>query len=239
MVCLPGNQHLLKETVRRSEANSKHAAAYLDLALKYSRELASHCQFMLATAAAGSISTNGVDIGDDVDLNLIVEDGTKYVAYLASLLLGLKYSLRYGEILGNGGLKKLICVNVIWTISDTSPFLRQDDSLAFELMLSEPLLGSDEFRRVLDRNEWVREAFPQAYRDGGEELPRPQPSAVGRALGAFLAHPCLRAVADKACRFIAWSVYTIYHWIRRNDREARARLELVKRLKYPYEVFQD
>jgi len=239
MVCLAGSQDLLEDTIRRSEANSKYAAVYQELAIKYSRELASHCPFLLAAAAAGSMTTNGVDIGDDVDLNLLVEDGTKYVTYLASLLLGLKYSLRYGEALGNGGLRKLICVNVVWTRSDTRPFIRQDDSLAFELMLSEPLVGSDEFRRVLERNRWVERAFPQAFRDRGEGQSHPPPSVIGRALVTVLANPRLRAVADKACRLVAWSIYAAYHWIRRNDGEAKARLELVKRVKYPYEVFQD
>lgn len=240
VVCLPGGEHLLNRTSERLEANSKFGRGYLDLAKRFTEELASDCPFLLVSAVAGSISSNGVNIGDDLDFNLIVEDETKYLTYLCAVLLGLKYSLRHGETFGNGGgMRKLICINVVWTQSETDPFARRDDALAFELLLSRPLIGSDEFRRVLDRNEWVKSAFPQAFSTNFEPLARPPLSLIGRANALLTANHNLRRLANRVARMVARVIYSVYHWTQRKDSEAVARLELIKRVKYPYEVFQD
>lgn len=240
IVCLPGGEHLIENTNKRRDANSKFGGEYLDLAMKFTKELASHCPFVLTAAAAGSVSSNGVNIGDDLDFNLIVEDGTKYITYLSAILLGLKYSLRHGEAFGNGGgMRKLICVNVVWTRSDTSPFIRLDDSLAFELMLSRPLIGLDEFRKTLDRNQWAKGAFPQAFSNHHEPISRPPPSLIGRVNAFLTANPYLRQLTDRFARIVSHAIYVIYHWTQKKDGEAVARLELMRKVKYPYEVFQD
>ena len=239
IVCLPGGQDFLESTRRRREANSKFSDGYLVLAGEFTRELVSDCPFVLAAAAAGSVSSNGVDIGDDVDLNLIVEDGTKYITYLTAIILGMKYSLRHGEAFGNGGIRKLICINVVWTESDTSPFVRQDDSLAFELMLSKPLIGRDAFRSMLERNGWVKDAFPQAFTMDGEAVERPPPGLIGKVNATLTAQPALRQLVDRLARIASRIIYAAYHWARKGDGEAAGRLELVKKVKYPYEVFQD
>lgn len=43
IVCLPGGEHLIENTNKRRDANSKFGGEYLDLAMKFTKELASHC----------------------------------------------------------------------------------------------------------------------------------------------------------------------------------------------------
>ena len=123
---------------------------------------------MEAIALTGSVASGGYRPGDDVDFDLFVRTGTKYICYLAATLVGLKYSWRYrstdlDSLHRTPVLPKITCINVVWPTDQTRPFVRQDAALAFELRRCEPLIGWARFRKVLDDNPWIRGYFPQTY----------------------------------------------------------------------------
>src|SRR5205807_6401717 len=56
---------------------------------------------------------------------------------------------------------RLMTANLILERSQLFPLARQDESMAFELLMSEPVYGVDVFREAIDRNPVLVEHFPQ------------------------------------------------------------------------------
>ena len=199
---------------------------------------------MEAIALTGSVASGGYRPGDDVDFDLFVRTGTKYICYLAATLVGLKYSWRYrstdlDSLHRTPVLPKITCINVVWPTDQTRPFVRQDAALAFELRRCEPLIGWERFRKVLDDNPWIRGYFPQTYDKVAVDR-------VDRARGAwagFLSwmgrRPGLLRATETACRRVGWVLYHLTQAFRERDPRAREHMAFLRRVKYPYEVFQD
>jgi len=242
---LAGREELIEKCLVRRRSNGGLAALYFDLAEDFARDLLRHSPFVRAIAVCGSTASGGIEAGDDIDFNLFAEDGTKYIVYLSALLLGMKYSLLHGRRFRRGVsflgvVPKVTCVNVVWTESDARPFARQDDLLAFELLRSVPIAGTAHYARTLESNRWLRVHFPQIFsRVFADRVVPPPPSLLAKAVRGIARSPRGRRILDRLCRGIARAIHRVVRLTRERDPEAMARHAFLRRVKFPYDVFQD
>jgi len=214
------------------------------VAENFARDLASVCPFLQCIALSGSVASGGYDVGDDIDFDLFVRSDTKYLCYLLSILIGLKYSWRYRNAKGAGlrtiaGLPKVTCINVVWTEDQTKPFVRQDAAMAFELLHCQPLMGAGVFSQVIRNNNWLENYFPQLFGRSWADTVHPRNSKLGRLLGKLERRPRALRWLDWSCRAVAWLIYSLAQTLWGRTQTTRARMSFLKRVKYPYEVFQD
>jgi len=242
---LSGREDLIEKGLSRRRSNNGLASLYFGIAEDFARDLLRHSPFVRAIAVCGSTASGGLEAGDDVDFNLFAEDGTKYIVYLMAVLLGVKYSLLNRRRFGRGTsllgiLRKVTCVNVVFMESHARPFVRQDAFLAFELLRSIPIAGTMDFARTLESNPWLRIHFPQIFNRVFADRVGPQPhSLLGKVQRGIAASPRGRRLLDGACRRIAAAIHRVVRLARERDPEAMARLAFLRRVKFPYDVFQD
>lgn len=243
-VALAASEALLERSRTRSSRNQVLNGGARSLARGFAQELARICPFVECVALSGSVASGGYVDGDDVDFDLFVEDGTKYTVYLIANLIGLRYSLRYRKRQADPDhrvlfLPKIICINVVWQHQETNPFRRQDAGLAFELLRCEPLLGARRFADVLSDNSWIDEFLPQARTRRWAPDLFPESGRTARLLSRVYAHPWARRLLERLSRAASYAMYRAVQQVRRPDARARERMEFLRRMKYPYEVFQD
>jgi len=243
-VYLSGFEDLVDKSKHRAESHRALNGHARTLAEQFAVDLASLCPYVNCIALSGSVASGGYAIGDDIDFDLFVRTDTKYVCYLVSILLGIKYSWRHRHF-GGGNLRRLVgfpkvtCINVVWAENETRPFVRQDVALAFELLHCEPLVGASEFARTIAANGWLRSFFPQLFhRRMVDSLPR-RDTNLGRLFDGVQRHAVMLRWVNRFCRLTAWLGYTFVQGLWGRDPGARARMEFLRRVKYPYEVFQD
>lgn len=243
-VVLRGWERLIGPSRRRVDTHRRLNARVRETARAFATDLARFCPFVEAIALSGSVASGGYEEGDDIDFDLFVEAGTKYTCYLLATLIGLKYAWKHRGVEMNEFhrtplLPKITCVNVVWPADETRPFVRQDENVAFELLRCQPLVGAHRFHEVIRDNPWLREYFPQL-----DERIWLDPVSVASSplagLAAFLRrHPRLLRIVERSSRSLSWIMYRTVQSYRGRDPEARARMDFLRRVKYPYEVFQD
>ncbi len=243
-ISLRGWEHLIDVSRRRVQANELGNDEARALALEIGRDLAAVCPFVDVIALTGSVASGGYLPGDDIDFDLFVRSGTKYIAYLGATLVGLKYSWRYRHrvqdpVHRTPFLPKVMCMNVVWPADQTRPFVRRDAALAFELHRCIPLLGNARFSAVLADNPWIREYFPQAFMKVGIDRVERSRSAWSEFLEWVARRPRLLRIVEGMSRRVAWVFYHLTQTSRARDPRARERMAFLRRVKYPYEVFQD
>lgn len=243
-VVLSGHSDLLGKSAERRRSHTALNGRYLPIAEAFARDLVARCPFVKAVTVSGSLASEGLGEGDDIDFNLFAETDTKYIVYIQAILLGIRISfgLRKAGIGDRGSpfLRKIACVNVVWTEDQVSPFRRQDRYLAFELLRSFPVYGASYYAWVLASNPWLREHFPQIHeRALTDRVGARMPMAGSRVLAALGGRRAPRRILDRVCRSIAWLLYAAVQAARFRDRNARERSAFLRRVKFPYEVFQD
>lgn len=242
--CLRGSESLLQKSKDRIEANRRMAEEAWGIARDYARDLVRTCPFVESVALSGSLASGGYSPKDDIDFDLIVQPGAKYIAYLVAHLVGLKYSFRFrhrrlDDFHHTPLFPKITCINVVWTQDQIRPFVRRDENMAFELFRCVPILGIPAFEEALRENGWVREYFPQAFdRIFPEETLRKR-SLVGHILAGVGRSPKMLAFVERLSRRIGWRLYNGVQSSRKRNPAAVARMAFLRRAKYPYEVFQD
>ncbi len=241
---LAGNEPLIRKSQERTRSHRALNGEGQRIAAEFARDLVRLCPFAECVALTGSLASGGYRTGDDIDFDLFVRSGTKYTSYLVANLLGLRYAWTYRhraskEVLRTPLLPKITCINVVWPDDETSPFVRQDEGLAFELFRCRPLYGSHRFRTVLEDNAWIRDYFPQMYERVWADEVREEPHPVGRFLATFARWPRALRALEFLSRRLSWVLYRFVQGSRRGDPEARARMEFLRRVKYPYEAFQE
>ncbi len=235
----------MTKTERRVRAHSTLEGAHLRVAQECTRDLLRWCPYVQCVALTGSLASGGFQDGDDIDFDLFVEDGTKYICYLMGTLLGLRYAWRFRNRNlhphhATPFLPKITCLNVVWSESETRPFARRDVAMAYELLRCLPLGGAERFREVLRDNRWLEEHFPQLYEQKWSRLGGlGDRNPVGRFMAALRRFPRALCVLEAASRRGAWGLYRLVQWTRRNDSEAVRRMAFLRDVKYPYEAFQD
>jgi hypothetical protein len=150
----------------RVEANGRFQDAYRRIAEDYTADLVGLCPWVRCVMLVGSVATGGLCQGDDLDLNVVVDDGRKYTTLAMSTLLNRRYALRHGIEIGFEPtppyrLPMFMCLNIIWEDREAHPFRRQDAQMAYELASADVLHGHDYFEGMLRSNRWVMDHFPQ------------------------------------------------------------------------------
>jgi hypothetical protein len=221
----------------RAAAHPADAPRYLRMTAHFVRRLVVIAPFIRSVSIAGSLASGGFRDSDDVDLNLIVDDGHRHLAYVAVNLLGLLHAMGHrskpvDDLTRRPLAPRLMTANLILERSQCHPLARQDEDMAFELLMSQPLFGLDVFNSVVDANPGLLDHFPQlGYKSqepafDSEQRPR---------LPAWL----FPAALDGTARRIGSGAWRYMQWTRRNKPEALARVSFVRATMRPYTLFED
>ncbi len=219
----------------RAATHISDAPHYLDMTLSFVRALVAFAPFIRSVSIAGSLASGGFRASDDVDLNLIVDDGRRHLAYVAVNVLGLMHALRHrakpvDDLTRRPLAPRLMTANLILERSQCHPLERQDEDMAFEMLVSQPVFGLDVFDEVVDANPELLDHFPQlAYRSPAVLI-----DATPR-LPAWL----FPAALDGAAHVIGGAAWRYMQWTRRNRPDALARVAFVRATMRPYTLFDE
>lgn len=219
---------------QRALAHQEDAAAYVAMTLDFVRTLVAVAPFVRGVCIAGSLASGGFRASDDVDLNLIVDDGHRHLAYVVVNVLGLLHAMRHrskpvDDLTRRPIAPRLMTANLILERSQCMPLARQDEDMAFELLVGETVFGLDAIRDIVEANEPLLEHFPQLATKKSplliESPLRPAPSWI---------YP---AVLDRPAKWLGATAWRYMQWTRRNRPEALARVAYVRATMRPYALF--
>ncbi len=219
----------------RAIDHATDAPLYLAMTLRFVSTLVAFAPFIRSVSIAGSLASGGFRASDDVDLNLIVDDGHRHLAYVAVNFLGLLHAFRHrakpvDDLTRRPIAPRLMTANLILERSQCHPLARQDEDMAFELLMSQPVYGVDVFEQAVDANPELLDHFPQlGY--GSRALIVDSPShsrAPGWLFPAWL---------DGAARRVGNAAWRYMQWTRRNKPDALARVAYVRATMRPYTLF--
>ena len=218
----------------RADSHSNDSAAYIPMTLEFVRALVTLAPFVRSVSIAGSLASGGFRESDDVDLNLIVDDGHRHLAYVIVNLLGLVHAARHrskpvDDLTRRPLAPRLMTANLILERSQCLPLVRQDEDMAFELVVAEPVFGTDVLRELVEANEPLLEHFPQlAHKQAPLLIDAPQHRAPESLYPAFL---------DKPAELLGSAAWRCMQWTRRNRPQALARVAYVRATMRPYPLF--
>lgn len=218
----------------RATAHESEAAPYLAMSLAFVGKLVMVAPFIRSVSIAGSLASGGFKSSDDVDLNLIVDDGHRHLAYVMVNALGILHAIRHrgkpvDDLTRRPVAPRLMTANLILERSQCFPLQRQDEDMAFELLVSEPVFGADLTAEVIEANPSLLEHFPQlAGKAAPLALPTPR-----RTLPAAL-YP--RAL-DGAARLVGLTAWRYMQWTRRHHPAALAHVAYIRATMRPYTLF--
>jgi hypothetical protein len=217
----------------RAIAHDSEAGRYLEMTVRFVRALVRVAPFIRSVSIAGSLATGGFRSSDDVDLNLIVDDGHRHLAYVAVNLLGLVHALGHrakpvDDLTRRPLAPRLMTANLILERSQCRPLARQDEDMAFELMVAEPVFGLDVINEVIDANPVLLDHFPQLA---------DKPAALLIDAPARRRSPRSLRWLDGPARLVGESAWRYMQWTRRNRPDALARVAFVRATMRPYTLF--
>jgi len=223
------------DIAERAAQHPAAAARHLPEALRFTRRLVAACPFVLSVSIAGSLASGGFRASDDVDLDLVVEDGYRHIAYVMLNLLGFLHALGHrrkpvDRHTARPLAPRFMTANLILERSECFPLARVDEDMAYELLRSEPVFGEAFLRHVIACNPPLLEVFPQLGRKRGAH-----PLAAGRRLPRRL----FPRILDRPARCLGASAWRFMRWTRRHDPEALARVTFVRETMRPYTLFPE
>jgi hypothetical protein len=165
-IATKGHLHLDK-CQQRQQSNNNLQLCYQPIATKFIKEYTHLCPWVSCMMISGSMASEGLGEGDDIDFDLIVPTGFKYTSYLLALFLSFKYSILYGTQFWR---RYVICISVIWETQQVLPFQRNDGQLAFELLNAKVVYNPAFFTHLIKKNEWLKNYFPQMYHQPTQEI---------------------------------------------------------------------
>jgi hypothetical protein len=235
LVLSPGLAGSADRISRRAAAHTENASRCLPVTLGFVGTLVRLCPYVLSVSIAGSLASGGYLASDDVDLNLIVEDGRRHLAYVAVNLLGIAHALRHrGKPVDTHTRRpvapRFMTANLIMERSQCFPLDRQDEDMAYEFMASMPVAGIALWRQVVATNPGLSEHFPQLEERRFPWLLRERPVLPGWLFPAALDAPA-EALGRAAWRYMQWT--------RRRRPEALARVAFVRSTMRPYALFDE
>lgn len=221
--------------LRRAEAHEANVACCLAVAMRFVRTLVRLSPYVLSVSLAGSLASGGYLVTDDVDLNLIVEDGYRHVAYVVLNLLGLVHALRHrGKPVDTHTRRPLaprfMTANLILERSQCFPLARQDEDMAYEFLASQPVYGIALWCEAVATNPGLCVHFPQLEDRRFRTVVRDRP-----ALPRWL----FPAALDAPARSLGHTAWRYMQWTRRKRPEALARVAFVRQTMHPYALFGD
>ena len=218
----------------RAQGHSADAGAYLEMTARFVRALVALAPFIRSVSIAGSLASGGFRASDDVDLNLIVDDGHRHLAYVAVNVLGLVHALAHrakpvDDLTRRPLAPRLMTANLILERSQCLPLQRQDENMAFELLMAEPLFGIDPIDELIAANPALVEHFHQLADKPAALLIEPPAHRLPSALFPGFLDGAARALGERAWRYMQWT--------RRHHPEALERVTYVRSTMRPYTLF--
>jgi len=234
LVVSPGLVPSAARISRRAARHAEAAAAYLPETYRFVRRLVALCPYVLSVCIAGSLASGGFRETDDVDLNLVVEDGRRHLAYVAVNVLAYLHAMRFrskpvDQCTRRPLAPRLMTLNLVLERSQCFPLVRQDEAMAFELLQSVPVFGTGFLRQVLAANPGLSSAFPQLL-----DLAAPVEVLPRRRLPTAL----FPAALDRPARVLGRCAWRYMQWTRRRSPEALARVAFVRETMRPYTLFE-
>jgi hypothetical protein len=217
----------------RASGHLAESTGYVALTRRFVRTLVAVAPFVQSVSIAGSLASGGFRASDDIDLNLIVDDGRRHLAYVVVNALGLVHALRHrdkpvDDLTRRPIAPRLMTVNLVLERSQCHPLQRDDEHMAFEFLVAEPIFGLDVVDAVLRANPMLLKHFPQL-------LHRPAPFLI--AAPRRLPKVLYPALLDGPARALGHSAWRCMQWTRRHRPEALARVEFVRSTMRPYTLF--
>jgi hypothetical protein len=221
----------------RASGHSAHAREYIAMTQRFVGALVACAPFIRSVWIAGSLASGGFRESDDVDLNLVVDDGHRHLAYVAVNVLGVLHAIGHrskpvDDLTRRPVAPRLMTANLILERSQLAPLARQDEGMAFELMVSEPVYGVEVFREIVDRNPALLDHFPQL---AGKRAPL----AIEPAPRPHAPRWLYPAAMDGAARAVGQAAWRYMQWTRRHRPDALARVAFVRETMRPYTLFDD
>jgi hypothetical protein len=218
----------------RAAAHDAEADRFLHMTRRFARTLVALAPFVRSVSVAGSLASGGFRASDDVDLNLIVDDGHRHLAYVTVNLLGLLHALAHrskpvDDLTRRPLAPRLMTANLILEVSQCHPLERQDEDMAYELLVAEPLFGLDVIKQVLDANPALLDHFPQLAFKPASMLIDPPSRRLPTVLFPTRFDGAARRLGEAAWRYMQWT--------RRHRPEALARVAFVRATMRPYTLF--
>jgi hypothetical protein len=223
-----------QEIRSRAICHDADAQQYIRMALRFVRTLVAVAPFIRSVSIAGSLASGGFRASDDVDLNLIVDDGHRHLAYVAVNALGLLHALAHrakpvDDLTRRPLAPRLMTANLILERSQCLPLERQDADMAFELLMAEPVFGADAIDEVVHANPGLLEHFPQLSDKPAPLLVDPPRRRLPAALFPGFLDGAARALGESAWRYLQWT--------RRHHPDALERVRYVRSTMRPYTLF--
>ena len=217
----------------RALGHPAESGAYVELTRRFVRTLVAVAPFIQSVSIAGSLATGGFRASDDVDLNLIVDDGHRHLAYVLVNLLGVAHALRHrakpvDDLTRRPLAPRLMTANLILERSQCHPLQRQDEDMAFEFLIGEPVFGLAVIQQAVDANPTLLAHFPQLASKPAPLLIR-HPRRLPKAVYPGFLDPPARVLGRAAWRYMQWT--------RRHRPEALARVAYVRSTMRPYTLF--
>ena len=218
----------------RAQGHRDDAGAYVDMTVGFAQTLVALAPFIRSVSIAGSLASGGFRASDDVDLNLIVDDGHRHLAYLIVNALGLVHALAHrakpvDDLTRRPIAPRLMTANLILERSQCLPLERQDEDMAFELLMAEPLFGIDSIQELIGANPALVEHFPQLADKPAHLVIEPPAHRLPSALfPAFL---------DGTARMLGENAWRYMQWTRRHHPDALERVRYVRSTMRPYALF--
>jgi hypothetical protein len=224
----------VSEICARAGSHEAEAARYLPMTARFVRTLVAAAPFIRSVSVAGSLASGGFRSTDDVDLNLIVDDGHRHLAYVAVNALGVLHALAHrakpvDDLTRRPIAPRLMTANLILERSQCHPLQRQDADMAYELLVAEPVYGFETLRDVLESNPALLDHFPQlAEKQARLEVDHPRWHAPAALFPSAL---------DGLARRIGEAAWRYMQWTRRRHPGALARVAYVRETMRPYTLF--
>ncbi len=218
----------------RALGHGADAAPYLQMTLRFVRALVAFAPFIRSVSIAGSLASGGFRASDDVDLNLVVDDGHRHLAYVAVNAIGLAHALAHrtkpvDDLTRRPLAPRLMTANLILERSQCLPLQRQDEDMAFEVLMSECVFGFELMHELIDANPALVEHLPQlAFKRAPLLI-----NAPARRLPA----PMFPRFLDGAARMLGEGAWRYMQWTRRHHPDALARVAYVRSTMRPYTLF--
>ncbi|HEV2033271.1 MAG TPA: hypothetical protein VGU71_03585 [Candidatus Dormibacteraeota bacterium] len=218
----------------RATNHQADAATYLQMTRRFVHALVEFAPFIRSVSIAGSLASGGFRASDDVDLNLIVDDGHRHLAYVAVNALGVLHALAHrdkavDDLTRRPLAPRLMTANLILERSQCMPLVRQDEDMAFELLMAEPLFGIEAIDELIGANPALLEHFPQlAVKPARLLIDGPVRRLPAALFPGFL---------DGAARMFGEAAWRYMQWTRRDRPDALARVAYVRATMRPYTLF--
>jgi len=221
----------------RAADHATDAPPYMEMTVRFVRTLVRVAPFIRSVSIAGSLASGGFRASDDVDLNLIVDDGRRHLAYVAVNVLGVLHALRHrakpvDDLTRRPLAPRLMTANLILERSQCHPLARQDEDMAFELLMSQPVFGLDVFDEVIEANLLLLDHFPQLES-------RSRNLAIEAPARPWLPGWLFPAVLDGLARKFGGAAWRFMQWTRRGKPDALARVAYVRATMRPYTLFDE